>query len=160
MRRVTLVRTLKGVVVFLAALAALFYGFVFPDLIGEMGAMWEGTFAWLVTPAIVAVSLSAVPIAVALALFWQICTDIGRDNSFCHKNAWRLSGIGFCALADTAYCVVGTVTVFAITGGNPGVLLLAMTAIFGGLAIALAAFLLSHLVLKAAELKDEHDLTV
>ena len=146
MRRVTLVRTLKGVVVFLAALAALFYGFVFPDL--------------MVTPAIVAVSLSAVPIAVALALFWQICTDIGRDNSFCHKNAWRLSGIGFCALADTAYCVVGTVTVFAITGGNPGVLLLAMTAIFGGLAIALAAFLLSHLVLKAAELKDEHDLTI
>ena len=51
-------------------------------------------------------------------------------------------------------------TVFAITGGNPGVLLLAMTAIFGGLAIALAAFLLSHLVLKAAELKDEHDLTI
>ena len=157
MKRVALVRTLKGVVIFLAALAAIFYGLVFPQLIRDMGIM---EFAWLVTPAIVAVSLSAVPIAVALALFWQICTDIGRDNSFCHKNAWRLSGIGFCALADTAYCVVGTVTVFAITGGNPGVLLLAMTAIFGGLAIALAAFLLSHLVLKAAELKDEHDLTV
>ena len=29
-----------------------------------------------------------------------------------------------------------------------------------GLAIALAAFLLSHLVLKAAELKDENDLTI
>ena len=152
-----LVRTLKGVVIFLAALAVIFYGFVFPQLIRDMGAV---EFTWLVGPATVAVSLSAIPIAIALALFWRICTEIGRDNSFCHKNAWRLSGIGFCALADTAYCVVGTVTVFAITGGNPGVLLLAMTAIFGGLAIALAAFLLSHLVLKAAELKDEHDLTI
>ena len=157
MKRVALVRTLKGVVIFLAVLAAIFYGFVFPQLIRDMGAV---EYTWLVGPATVAVSLSAVPIAAALVLFWRICTEIGRDNSFCHKNAGRLSGIGFCALADTAYCVVGTVTVFAITGGNPGVLLLAMTAIFGGLAIALAAFLLSHLVLKAAELKDEHDLTI
>ena len=157
MGRVSLVRILKGVILFLAAMGAVFYGFVFPELIREMGAV---DFPWLVGPGIVAVSVSAIPIVIALALFWRICTEIGRDNSFCHKNAWRLSGIGFCALADTAYCVVGTVTVFAITGGNPGVLLLAMTAIFGGLAIALAAFLLSHLVLKAAELKDEHDLTI
>ena len=157
MKRVALVRTLKGVVIFLAVLAAIFYGFVFPQLIRDMG---EVEFTWLVGPATVAVSLSAIPIAIALVLFWQICTEIGRDNSFCHQNAWRLSGIGFCALADTAYCVVGTVTIFAITGGHPGVFLVAATAIFIGLAIALAAFLLSHLVLKAAELKDEHDLTI
>ena len=157
MKRVALVRTLKGVVVFLAVLAAIFYGLVFPDLIRSVGAE---AFDWLVTPAIVAVSLSAIPIAVALVLFWRICTDIGRDNSFCHKNAWRLSGIGFCALADTAYCVVGTVTIFVITGGHPGVLLVAAAAILIGLAIALAAFLLSHLVLKAAEMKDENDLTI
>ena len=35
-----------------------------------------------------------------------------------------------------------------------------MTAIVCGLAIALAAFLLSHLVLKAADLKSENDLTI
>lgn len=157
MKRVALVHTLKGVVIFLAVLAAIFYGFVFPQLIRDIGAV---EFTWLVKPATVAVSLSAIPIAAALVLFWRICTEIGRDNSFCHKNAGRLSGIGFCALADTAYCVVGTVTIFMITGGHPGVFLVAATAIFIGLAIALAAFLLSHLVLKAAELKDEHDLTI
>lgn len=157
MKRVALVRTLKGVVLFLAVLAVIFYGFVFPQLIRDMGAV---DFSWLVVPAIVAVSISAIPIAVALVLFWGICTDIGRDNSFCRRNAQRLSGIGFCAMADTAYCVVGTVTIFAITGGHPGVLLVAAAAILVGLAIALAAFLLSHLVLKAAELKDENDLTI
>ena len=157
MKRVALVRTLKGVVIFLAVLAAIFYGFVFPQLIRDIGAV---EFTWLVKPATVAVSLSAIPIAAALVLFWRICTEIGRHNSFCHKNAWRLSGIGFCALADTAYCVVGTVTIFVITGGHPGVLLVAAAAILIGLAIALAAFLLSHLVLKAAEMKDENDLTI
>ena len=157
MKRVALVRTLKGVVIFLAVLAAIFYGFVFPQLIRDMGAV---EYTWLVGPATVAVSLSAVPIAAALVLFWRICTEIGRDNSSCHKNAGRLSGIGFCALADTAYCVVGTVTIFVITGGHPGVLLVAAAAILIGLAIALAAFLLSHLVLKAAEMKDENDVTI
>ena len=157
MKRLALVRTLKSVVMFLAVLAGIFYGYVFPQLIRDMGQV---DFSWLVGPATLAVSLSAIPIAVALVLFWRICTEIGKDNSFCHKNAWRLTGIGFCALADTAYCVVGTVTVFAVTGGHPGVFLAAATAIFIGLAIALAAFLLSHLVLKAAALKDENDLTI
>ncbi len=157
MARVGLVRTLKGVIVFLAVLAAVFYGVLFPEVIGEFG---EREFAWLVTPATVALELSVIPIAAALVLFWQICTEIGRDRSFCHKNARRLTGIGFCALADTAYCVVGTVTIFAITGGHPGVALLSMAAVVCGLAIALAAFLLSHLVLKAADLKAENDLTI
>lgn len=157
MKRVGLVRTLKGVVVFLAAMGALFYALVFPQVIREMG---EVDFPWLVAPATVAVSLSAIPIGAALVLFWRICTEIGRDNSSSYCNARYLTGIGVCALVDCGYCVVGTVTIFVITGGHPGVLLLSMAAVMGGLAIALAAFLLSHLVLKAAELKAENDLTV
>ena len=157
MGRVGLVRTLKGVILFLAAMGAVFYGFVFPELIREMGAV---DFPWLVGPGIVAVSVSAIPIVIALALFWRICTEIGRDNSFSCANARYLSGIGLCALVDTGYCAVGTVTVFVITGVHPSVLLLAVTAVLGGLAIAVAAFLLSHLVRKAAELKDENDLTI
>lgn len=157
MGRVGLVRILKGVILFLAALGAVFYGFIFPEIIREMGAV---EFPWLVGPSIAAVSVSALPIAAALWLFWRICAEIGRDNSFSHVNARYLAGIGLCALVDTGYCAVGTVTVFAITGGHPSVLLLAVTAILGGLAIAVAAFLLSHLVRKAAALKDENDLTI
>ena len=43
--------------------------------------------------------------------------------------------------------------------GSP-VWLLGLGVCVVGLAIALAAFLLSHLVLKAAELKSENDLTI
>lgn len=114
--------------------------------------------SWLVTPGIIAISLSAVPIAIALALFWRICTEIGRDNSFCYQNARWLSGIGVCALVDTAYCAVGTVTL-EIIAGSP-IWLLGTVVCVAGLGIALAAFLLSHLVLKAADLKAENDLTI
>lgn len=159
MKRVGLVRTLKGVVLFLAAIVALFYCWVFPELIGEICRV-EADFDWMLAPSVVAVSLSAIPIAIALALFWRICGEIGRDNSFSYTNARHLIGIGICAMVDSGYCVVGTVTVFAITGGHPGVLLLSTAVVLGGLTIALAAFLLSHLVLKAAEMKAENDLTV
>ena len=113
---------------------------------------------WMVVPGIAAVSLSAVPIVIALVLFWRICTEIGRDNSFCHKNAGRLTAIGFCALIDTGYCAVGTVTLEILVGSAIWVLGLGVCTV--GMSIALAAFLLSHLVLKAADMKAENDLTI
>ncbi len=154
MKRVGLVRTLKGVV---ALMAAVYYAAIFPSRIREIG-LEEPELAWLVTPGIIAISLSAVPIAIALVLFWKICTEIGRDNSFCHQNARWLSGIGVCALIDTGYCAIGTVTL-EIIAGSP-IWLLGTAVCMVGLAIALAAFLLSHLVLKAADMKDENDLTI
>ncbi len=157
MKRVGLVRTLKGVVAFLAVMAAVYYAAIFPSRIQEIG-LEEPELAWLVTPGIIAISLSAVPIAIALVLFWKICTEIGRDNSFCHQNARWLSGIGVCALIDTGYCAIGTVTL-EIIAGSP-IWLLGTAVCMVGLAIALAAFLLSHLVLKAADMKDENDLTI
>ena len=157
MGRVGLVRTLKGVILFLALMAALFYTDVFPNRIRDMGAE-NANVSWLVTPGIIAVSVSAIPIAIALVLFWMICTEIGRDNSFCYKNAKLLSGIGFCALIDTGYCAVGTVTLEFLVGSPVWVLGLGVCVV--GLGIALAAFLLSHLVLKAADLKSENDLTI
>lgn len=157
MKRVGLVRTLKGTILFLAAIVAVCYIDIFPHTIQEMGRE-NANVDWLVRPGIVAVSVSVIPIAIALVLFWMICTEIGRDNSFCHKNARWLSAIGFCALIDTAYCAVGTLTL-EILVGSP-VWLLGLGACVVGLAIALAAFLLSHLVLKAADLKSENDLTI
>lgn len=158
MKRVGLVRTLKGTILFLAAMTAFFYIAVFPQRILELEDRLNAEVSWLVTPGIIAISISAIPIAIALVLFWQICTEIGRDNSFCHKNASRLSGIGFCALVDTGYCAVGTVTLEILVGSPIWVTGLMVCTV--GLAIALAAFLLSHLVLKAADMKSENDLTI
>ena len=157
MKRVGLVRTLKGTILFLAAMAAICYLDLFPNLIEDMGQQ-NANVTWLVTPGIIAVSVSAIPIVIALVLFWKICTEIGRDNSFCHKNAGWLAGIGFCALVDTGYCAVGTVTLELLVGSPIWVLGLMVCTV--GMAIALAAFLLSHLVLRAADLKSDSDLTI
>lgn len=157
MKRVGLVRTLKGTILFLAALVAVWYIEIFPIRIREIGAQMP-EFAWLVTPGIIAVSASAIPIVIALVLFWKICTEIGRDNSFCHENARWLGGIGLCAMVDTGYCAVGTVTIELLAGSSLWVLGMAVCVV--GVAIAVASFLLSHLVLKAADMKTENDLTI
>lgn len=156
MKRLGLVRTLKGAILFMAAMAAVCYLEIFPTRIREAGEMYG--MDWIVGSGIAAVSISAIPIAIALVLFWRICTEIGRDNSFCHKNARWLSGIGFCAMLDTGYCAVGTVTIELLVGSP--IWLLGMGVCVVGLAIAMAAFLLSHLVLKAADMKAENDLTI
>ncbi len=157
MKRVGLVRVLKGTVVFLTAMLAFVYVVALPQRITSLAQEFP-EFSWMAVPGIAAVSLSAVPIVVALALFWRICTEIGRDNSFCRKNAGRLTGIGCCALIDTGYCAVGTVTV-EMLAGRP-IWLLGLGLCSAGLAVAVAAFLLSHLVMKAADLKAENDLTI
>ena len=133
MGRVGLVRTLKGVIIFLAVMAAVCYLVIFPQRVQEAGGMYD--MEWIVTPGIAAVSLSAIPVAIALALFWRICTEIGRDNSFCRRNARWLSGIGFCALLDTGYCAVGTVTIELLVGSP--IWILGMGVCMVGLAIAL-----------------------
>ena len=67
MKRLGLVRTLKGAILFLAAMAALCYAVIFPQRIQEAGAAYNA--AWMITPGIVCISISAVPIAIALVLF-------------------------------------------------------------------------------------------
>ena len=156
MGRVGLVRTLKGVIIFLALIVTFCYCIIFPESIRFTD--WPLNMTWMVKPFTWAVTVSVIPIAIALVLFWNICTEIGRDNSFCHKNARRLTGIGFCALVDTGYCAVGTVTI-EILAGSP-IWLMGLMVCTVGLAIALAAFLLSHLILKAADLKSDSDLTI
>jgi len=103
---------------------------------------------------------SMIPMLWFLALIWQIAGEIGRDNSFCLKNAQRLKVCSYLALTDTVLYAVSlvimalrnelTIRVLAMT-----VLLLAM-----GVAVAVCCAALSHLTRKAAILQDENDLTI
>ena len=87
MGRVGLVRTLKGTTVVLAVMALGSYLGILPQQLREAADMYD--MAWLEAPGIAAISVSAVPIAVALVFFWMICTEIGRDNSFCRRSQCR-----------------------------------------------------------------------
>ena len=106
-----------------------------------------------------------IPVLIAMIDAWQILTRIGKNNSFCVKNARGLRRISFCALIDTGLVILwGLYSYFhdhvPFTNGNEWFYVLLLVIAVVGVAATAAAAALSHLTLKAAHLQDENDLTI
>lgn len=107
-------------------------------------------FAWLV----------GVPCFIALFFGWKIAANIGRDRSFSYDNAKYLKIISYLAAGDSAFFLLGNIVMLFLGMSHPGVVLGSLLITFIGVAIAVAAAALSHLVRKAAALQEESDLTI
>ena len=117
-------------------------------------------FAFLYTPFHIFIWISAAPVFLCLILVWLMAVEIGRDNSFCLKNAARLKMCSFLSIFDTILYVAGAIAL-GLMGALPPVILIMIAGLAAvGAAIAVCCAALSHLTRKAAELKAENDLTV
>ncbi len=103
---------------------------------------------------------SGVPCFTVLGYCWKIATRIGRDQSFSVENAKAFRVISWLAAGDAAFFFVGNIVLLLVNYSHPGIFLCAMLVVFVGVAVAIGAACLSHLVQKAAELQDEHELTI
>ena len=156
---------LKVVVVVLAVFLAAVLIFFVPMLGRSVSEYYAGAgdavktviFGWVV-PGIVAVS--SVPGFISLWLAWGIFTEIGRNNSFCAGNARRLRTISRLALGDTCVYVILAVSVLALGPKHPSVPLIFVSVTLFGAAVTICCAALSHLTQKAADLKDDNDLTI
>lgn len=151
---------LKGVVIGMGILGAIVYGFVLP-------AIWQnatanhaslgGVVCWI---RLGFVWVTAVPVYIALVYAWKVFTEIGNNNSFSFVNAKYLKNIAILALLDTAYYLVGNLIMFFLNMNHPGVLLISFLICFVGAAVVIVCAALSQLIQKAAELKEENELTI
>lgn len=159
MKQKTLSLWLKSLIILALIFGALIYGLYVPLIAHEM----RGTYpelAWAYRPMLIFLEGTLIPCLAALGLAWSIASEIGCDNSFSHKNARSMMVIAILAAADVVYFRGGMI-VFAILGASSGpVLLMSFLADVVGLAISVCAAVLSHLIKKAAFLKEENDLTV
>lgn len=151
---------LMAVIICAAICAAVVYIFVIPDFGGSLAEAGDGEFRHLYSPWLWFVSITALPLAAALVLAFMIAVNIMRDRSFCAQNARLLAVIGVLAAVDTLYFFVGNVVLMLLNMNHPGLFLLCMLACFIGAAAAVAAAALSHYARKAAELKEQADLTI
>ena len=103
---------------------------------------------------------TGLPVLCALFLCWRIATNIGNDRSFSLENASLLKWISWLAAADSAYFFIGNIVLLALGMSHPGVTLVALLVVFCGFAMTVAAAALSHLVLKAADLEEQSELTI
>ena len=159
MKQKTLSRWLKAVIVGAALCGAVIYLFVIPEF-GRSIADENPEFAYCFWPWLIFLWCTALPCYAALVFGWRIAKNIGNDRSFCMENARALSWIAYLAAADAGFFFVGNVVFLFLNMNHPGVVLLSLVAVFAGVAVAIAAAALSHLVAKAADLQAESDLTI
>ena len=160
MTQKTFSNLLKAAIVLALLCCAAVYGLYVPAVAGE----WKEAapeLSGLYLPCLIFVELTALPILAAFVLSWKIASEIGRDNSFSRENARRMKIISYLALADVAYFWIGIIVFASAFSAMSGPwLILAILVGAAGLIVAVCAGALSHLILKAAVLREENDLTV
>lgn len=156
MNKLALSRRLHIIILGIAACGLLFYAFLLPYFLSPLREESASAF-WIY---LVFLSLSGIPCYTALIYAWQIVSSIALDRSFSEENAARLRKISTLATVDAAYIFAGNPILLLLGLGEPIFLLLSLIIVFIGVAVAVAAAALSHLVLRAAELQEQSDLTI
>ena len=150
---------LKCITIFVGIVGGIFF-FVIAPLAGRSFVRNGPEFAYLYWPYLIWIWAAALPCYAALWQFWKICVHIGRDESFCWDNARSLSCISRLAMGDTAFCFVVTLTFFCLNMIHPGLVILMLFVLAAGVALAVLAAALSHLVEKACALQQDSELTI
>lgn len=160
MNQTNLSKWLKGVVIGAGIIGVLVYGYILPEC-WRMGTAEHTTLGgqtyWV---RMIFLWITAVPCYLALVDAWKLFTEIGRNNSFSYVNARYLKNIATLAFLDTAYYFAGNLALFLLGKNHPAVLLGSLLIDFVGIAVGVLSAALSHLVYKAAALKEENELTI
>ena len=159
MKQQSLSRWLKAAIIGIVLCLAVVYLLIIPDF-GKSIAARNPEFAHCYWPWLIFLWCTALPCIAAMILGWTVAGRIGRDRSFCIENARALRTIAVLAAADATFFFAGNVVLLFLNMSHPGVVLATMLVVFAGVAVAIAAAALSHLVRKAAVLQEQSDLTI
>ena len=159
MKHIELAKWLKLIVVVIGAFGLLFCFWIIPAF-GRDQAEAFPEAAYLFWPCLIFVWVSAAICYTALFFLWKICDEISKDRSFTVKNARYLQKISRLALAESIFCTVGMIVLFLLNALHPSILLFFILLTVAGFGVAIVAAIFSRLTLKAAELKQDQDLTI
>ncbi|MCI5647876.1 MAG: DUF2975 domain-containing protein [Fusicatenibacter sp.] len=154
MEQKNLSKWLKTISLCLAAAAAVFYFLLLPvwarsAIEAEHYWYWM-TFFWL----------TLLPNYLSLWQFWRICCQIGCDNSFSRENADSFRRISRILASEALLLFSGILLMFLAGMGHPNLCILLLLIMLAVLAVSILSAVLSHLVMKAYQLKQENDLTI
>ncbi len=121
--------------------------------------VWQNVFVatreWLVLAA-----AAILPCYGAMVMAWMIAGSIAKENEFSHKNAALFKWIALLAVADSGIFLAASAVLFVLERALIWNLLASVPLAAAGICIAICAAVLSRLVDKAADLRDEADLTI
>lgn len=159
MSQKNLSKWLKGIIAGMVVCGAIIYLYLIPvwgrDLVEANPEFSNCYIPWLAV-----LLISAIPCYWGLYFGWKIAAEIGKDNSFSRENASYLKNISMLAALDSVYFFGANLVLMLLGMNHPGIFLLSLFVVFAGIAVTVAAAALSHLVKKAADMKEENELTI
>lgn len=159
MNQKNLAKWLKIIIICIAVSGAVIYIWILPfwgrDMVGQDIALRMRYWPWLIF-----LWLTAIPCYSVLTITWKIAIEIGQDHSFSMLNAKYIKRISQISLGTVGLFFVGNLILMFMGMSHLGILLLSLIIDVIGIAIAIGSSVLSHLVFKAAELKEQNDLTI
>ena len=159
MQQLSLSKWLKFIIIVVGICGLVIYIVVFPVLGLNIVAENE-EFSYCLWPWLIFIWVTGIPCYIAIIFAWKIATYIGADRSFSLSNAKLLKWISTLAAGDAAFFFVGNMVFLVLKMSHPGIVLFSFIIVFAGVAISVVSAVLSHLVLKAAFLQDQSDLTI
>ena len=159
MEQKSLARWLKIIIVCTGLCGLLVYAAVMPAM-AEYVMEGYPEFAGAILPWKILIWCSAIPCYLVLFFAWDIASGIGADSSFTLRNARNLTWISGLAAGDALFFFLGNMVLLFLDMNHPGIMFASLVVVFIGIAVAVTAAALSHLVKKAAVLQEQSDLTI
>lgn len=150
---------LKFIIICMGIIGIGFYFVGFPLFDTDLAEIYPeyGNCFW---PWIIFIWLTGIPCYMVLGYGWKIADSIGSDQSFSVENAGRLKKISYLATGDAVAFLAGNLVFAGLNMSSGAVLILSFLISFAGIAAAVATAALSCLVMKAAVLQEQNDLTI
>lgn len=159
MEQKTLSKWLKIIIIGVGICGAVVYIFIFPEY-GQSLIYDYPEYSYCYWPWLIFLWITGIPCYGVLILAWKIASNIGINRSFSIQNAKLMKGISLLAAIDSGFFFIGNLVYLFLNMNHPGIVLLALIGVFFGIAVAVAAAALSHLIMKAAQLQEQSDLTI
>lgn len=159
MKQSVMAMWLKGITIVLGGMCVIFFGVLVPFLAYDCKRAFSEV-AYLFWPGLIYGWSIGLLCFAALYQFFKICVQIGRDNSFSIENAKSLSLIGKLGIFAALEWFAGIVALIILKCIAPGIIILMIVAVIVSASVSIASIALSHLVMKAYELKQENEYTI
>ena len=159
MEQKTLSRWLKAILAGVGLCGLLVYALILPQCGLSLRARYP-EFSDRFWPWLIFLWATGIPCFAVLMDAWKIAGNIGKDRSFSEENARLFQKISVFSAADAGFFFVGNLILLLLDMSHPSVVLFSLIVVFAGVAVAVAAAVLSHLVKKAALLQEQSDWTI
>ncbi len=113
-----------------------------------------------VLPWLIMIWVSAIPCYAVLVLGWRVADNIRKDRTFSYDTAKYLKWVSYLAMADSVFVFITHVIFLLLDISAAVVMLVIIIVVFFGVSISVCAAAVSHLVIKAADIQEENELTV